>query len=220
MRILICEDSVLLREGLKRLLHDAGHEVAAALADADGLVDAVAAHSIDLAIVDVRLPPTFTDEGIQAAQVLRQQHPQVAILVLSQYVEERYATDLIAGSNGGLGYLLKDRVADIAEFLESVAQVGAGGTALDPEVVSQLLTRRRRNDGVDRLTQRERDVLELMAQGRSNNAIAGQLFISEGSVEKHISSVFTKLDIDPGPDGNRRVLAVLTHLGNQTGATS
>ncbi len=219
MRVLICEDSVLLREGLIRLLTDAGHEVVAALADATTLVETAGELAPEIAVIDVRLPPTFTDEGIRAAQELRRTSPAVAILVLSQYVEERYATDLITSASGGLGYLLKDRVADIEDFLASLEQVGTGGTVLDPEVVSQLLPRRRRHDGLDRLTDRERDVLSLMAQGRSNRAIAEELYISAGSVEKHISSVFTKLDIDAGPDGNRRVLAVLTHLNTQPPAT-
>ncbi|MPV50164.1 MULTISPECIES: response regulator transcription factor [unclassified Pseudactinotalea] len=219
MRVLICEDSVLLREGLIRLLSDAGHDVVAALPDATSLVATATRLEPDIAVIDVRLPPTFTDEGIRTAQELRRTSPKVAILVLSQYVEERYATDLITSAAGALGYLLKDRVADIEDFLASLVQVAGGGTVLDPEVVSQLLTRRRRHDGLDRLTDRERDVLELMAQGRSNRAIAEELFISPGSVEKHISAVFTKLDIDPGPDSNRRVLAVLTHL-NTNGPSS
>lgn len=212
MRILICEDSVLLREGIARLLTDAGHDVVAALPDASRLEETVAELEPELAILDVRLPPTYTDEGIRAAQRLRAAHPGLAVLVLSQYVEERYATELISANTGGLGYLLKDRVADVEEFLASVATVGAGGTALDPEVVAQLLTRRTRDSRLSRLTERESQVLGLMAEGRSNQAIAATLFISEGSVEKHISSLFTKLDLEQDTSGNRRVLAVLAHL--------
>jgi len=217
VRILICEDSVLLREGIVRLLADSDHEVVAALPDASRLDAEVASTRPDLAILDVRLPPTFTDEGIRAALRLRAAHPDLAVLVLSQYVEERYATELIAANTGGLGYLLKDRVADVEEFLASVETVGAGGTALDPEVVAQLLTRRHRDSKLSRLTERESQVLGLMAEGRSNQAIAASLFISEGSVEKHISSLFTKLDLEPGTAGNRRVLAVLAHLNAHSG---
>ncbi|MDR2294458.1 MAG: response regulator transcription factor [Microbacterium sp.] len=212
MRILICEDSGLIRDGLIRILEDSQHTVVAALADTHRLDDAVVEDAPDLVILDVRLPPTFTDEGIRAAIRLRARDPRLPILVLSQYVEERYATDLIASSSGGLGYLLKDRVTDVADFLESAATVAAGGTVLDPEVVSQLLTRRRQDSRFDRLTDRERETLALMAQGRSNQAIARALHISEGSVEKHISAVFTKLDLDQDAAGNRRVLAVLAHL--------
>lgn len=218
MRVLICEDSVLLREGIMRLLSDAGHEVVAALPDAGRLDAEVARTEPDLAILDVRLPPTFTDEGIRAALRLREDHPALAVLVLSQYVEERYATDLIATNTGGLGYLLKDRVADVEDFLGSVETVGSGGTALDPEVVAQLLTRRKRDSRLSRLTERESQVLGLMAEGRSNQAIAGSLFISEGSVEKHISSLFTKLDLEQDTAGNRRVLAVLAHLDSHPNA--
>lgn len=212
MRILICEDSGLIRDGLIRILEDSQHTVVAALADTQGLEDAVVDGTPELVILDVRLPPTFTDEGIRAAISLRARDPRLPILVLSQYVEERYATDLIASSSGGLGYLLKDRVTDVADFLESAATVAAGGTVLDPEVVSQLLSRRRQDSRFDRLTDRERETLALMAQGRSNQAIARTLHISEGSVEKHISAVFTKLDLDQDAAGNRRVLAVLAHL--------
>lgn len=212
MRILICEDSGLIRDGLIRILEDSQHTVVAALADTQSLEDAVVDGTPELVILDVRLPPTFTDEGIRAAISLRARDPRLPILVLSQYVEERYATDLIASSSGGLGYLLKDRVTDVADFLESAATVAAGGTVLDPEVVSQLLSRRRQDSRFDRLTDRERETLALMAQGRSNQAIARTLHISEGSVEKHISAVFTKLDLDQDAAGNRRVLAVLAHL--------
>ncbi|UNK70877.1 response regulator transcription factor [Microbacterium sp. H1-D42] len=213
MRILICEDSVLLREGLVRLLEDSRHEIVAALPDTDGLMDAVTETAPDLCILDVRLPPTFTDEGIRAALALRAQHPTLPLLVLSQYVEERYASDLIAAQGGALGYLLKDRVADVAEFVASVERIAAGATELDPEVVAQLLTRRNRDERMLRLTDRERTVLALIAEGKSNSAIAGLLFVSEASVEKHITSIFQKLGFDP-EDGNRRVLAALAHIDN------
>ncbi|MAP64552.1 MAG: DNA-binding response regulator [Microbacterium sp.] len=222
MRILICEDSALLREGLVRLLADAGHEVVAALPDATGIDDTVATSSPDLCILDVRLPPTRTDEGIRAALRLRAADPRLPVLVLSQYVEERYASDLIAGKGGALGYLLKDRVADVGEFVESVERIGAGDTILDPEVVAQLLSRRALDARMSRLTDREASVLALIAEGKSNHAIAKTLFVSEGSVEKHITAVFQKLDLEQDESGNRRVLAVLAHLehgGPATGAT-
>ncbi len=219
MRILICEDSVLLREGLVRLLEDAGHEVVAALTDTTGLREAVISTTPDLCILDVRLPPTFTDEGIRAALDLRAVHPALAILVLSQYVEERYASDLIAAQGGPLGYLLKDRVADVAEFIDSVQRIADGATVLDPEVVAQLLTRRNRDDRMMRLTERERTVLALLAEGKSNQAIAGLLFLSGASVEKHITSIFQKLGFEQDESGNRRVLAALAHLENTGGTT-
>ncbi|MFC4138249.1 MULTISPECIES: response regulator transcription factor [unclassified Microbacterium] len=220
MRVLIVEDSVLLREGLVRLLEDAGHEVVAALPDTHELTDAVAEKDPELCILDVRLPPTFTDEGIRAALGLRATDPQLPLLVLSQYVEERYASDLIAaqgGSTGGgpLGYLLKDRVADVAEFVETVQRIADGATVLDPEVVAQLLTRRNRDERMLRLTDRERTVLALIAEGKSNQAIAGALYLSEASVEKHITSIFQKLGFEPDESGNRRVLAALAHIENQ-----
>ena len=221
MRILICEDSALLREGLVRLLADAGHEVVAALPDATRLDDTVIEVSPDLCILDVRLPPTRTDEGIRAALRLRAADPQLPVLVLSQYVEERYASDLIAGKGGALGYLLKDRVADVGEFVESVERIGAGGTILDPEVVAQLLSRRPLDERMSRLTDRAASVLALIAEGKSNHAIARTLFVSEGSVEKHITAVFQKLELEQDESGNRRVLAVLAHLehgGPVTGA--
>jgi len=216
MRLVICEDNVLLREGLIRLMTDAGHEVLTAVADAEGLTDLVAANRPDLVILDVRLPPTFRDEGIRAALDIRTAMPDQPVLVLSQYVEERYATDLISTNTLGLGYLLKDRVADVGDFLASAADVAAGGTVLDPEVVAQLLIRRRRDSRLERLTERESSVLALMAEGKSNQAIAATLFISEGSVEKHISAVFTKLGLEQDSAGNRRVLAVLAHLDSTT----
>lgn len=221
MRILICEDSVLLREGLVRLLADDGHEVVAALPDASGLEDSVAETLPDLCILDVRLPPTWTDEGIRAAIALRSRHPGLAVLVLSQYVEERYASDLIADGQGSLGYLLKDRVADVRDFLGAVARIAAGATLLDPEVVGQLLARRRRDDRLQSLTERERAVLALIAEGRSNQAIAQALFVSPASVEKYITAIFTKLGLEQDETGNRRVIAALVHLGHDTtGASS
>lgn len=213
MRIVIGEDSVLLRAGITRLLADAGEEVIAAVGDGDELVAAVERHKPDLVIADVRMPPTFSDEGIRAALEIRRRWPDIGILVLSQYVEERYATDLIAGDTTKLGYLLKDRVADVGEFVDAVRRVGAGGTALDPEVVAQLLARSRRRDPLDRLTPREREVLSLMAEGRTNAAIASILVISDGAVEKHVRSIFTKLDLAPTEHDHRRVLAVLQWLG-------
>ena len=219
MRIVIAEDSVLLRAGLERLLSDAGHTVAAAVDNTAALLQAVNEHAPELAIVDVRMPPTFTDEGIRAAVLIRAQNPAVAVLVLSQYVEERYAGELIADNSTGLGYLLKDRVADVADFLAAVEQVGAGGTVLDPEVVAQIVIRSRRGNDLGTLTTRERGVLQLMAEGRSNSSIAAQLFIVEGSVEKHISAIFHKLGLPIEDSGNRRVLAVLRYLGTQTDNT-
>jgi len=216
MRILICEDSTLLREGLVRLLEDAGHAVVAALPDAGDLVRTVEQTSPDLCILDVRLPPTFTDEGIRAAVELRRLRPELAVLVLSQYVEERYAGELITGQSGSLGYLLKDRVADVREFLDAVERIGAGATVLDPEVVAQLLTRRGRDARMERLTDRERTVLALIAEGKSNQAIAQTLFVTEASVEKHITSLFQKLDLEQDEHGNRRVLAALIHWENGT----
>lgn len=215
MRIVIAEDSVLLRAGIERLLTDAGHEVLAGVDTAEGLLRAVAEHEPDLAVVDVRMPPTFTDEGVRAAVVLRAQHPATAVLVLSQYVEERYASELIAENSGGLGYLLKDRVADVADFLAAVDTVGAGGTALDPEVVTQIVVRSRRGDDLGSLSNRERETLQLMAEGRSNSAIAASMHVTEGSVEKHISAIFTKLGLPIEEHGNRRVLAVLRYLRSE-----
>ncbi|MGN7860342.1 LuxR C-terminal-related transcriptional regulator [Microbacterium sp. 22303] len=221
MRILIVEDSVLLREGLVRLLEDAGHAVVAALPDATDLDESVDATDPELCILDVRLPPTFVDEGIRAALALRTRLPQLPLLVLSQYVEERYASDLIIaqsgsaqGSAGPLGYLLKDRVADVSEFIESVARIASGSTVLDPEVVAQLLTRRNQDDRMRSLTERERTVLAMIAEGKSNQAIAAALFLSEASVEKHITAIFQKLGLEPDESGNRRVLAAIAHISS------
>ncbi|MBS3182643.1 MULTISPECIES: response regulator transcription factor [Leucobacter] len=212
MRILICEDSVLLREGLVRLLEHGGHTVVAALPEASGLLEAVEANDPELCILDVRLPPTFTDEGILAALELRRLRPGLPVLVLSQYVEERYASELIAAQGGAFGYLLKDRVADVGEFIESVRRIAGGATVLDPEVVAQLLTRRSRDDRMRALTERERTVLAALAEGRSNQAIAALLFLSEASVEKHITAIFQKLQLEPDGGGNRRVLAAIAHF--------
>jgi DNA-binding NarL/FixJ family response regulator len=212
MRVTIAEDSVLLRAGLTRLLADFGEEVVAAVGDGDALIAAVEKNQPDLAVVDVRMPPDFTDEGLRAALVVRERWPEVGILVLSQYVEERYATELLSGDTGGVGYLLKDRVADVSEFLDAARRVGSGGTVLDPEVVAQLLARSRRRDPIDRLSSREREVLSLMAEGRTNGAIATSLVISDGAVEKHISNIFAKLDLPPTEHDHRRVLAVLKWL--------
>lgn len=220
MRILICEDSVLLREGIVRLLEDAGHEVVAALADTEGLDESIAATVPELCILDVRLPPTFTDEGIRAALRIRGSHPALPLLVLSQYVEERYASELIAAQGGALGYLLKDRVADVAEFVESVSRIAQGATVLDPEVVAQLLSRQTKHSKMTHLTDRERQVLALLAEGKSNQAIAGVLFLSEASIEKHITAIFQKLGFEADERGNRRVLAALAHIENNgTGTT-
>ncbi len=212
MRVVIAEDSVLLREGLTRLLSEAGFEVVAAVSDAEQLLRRVGADLPEVVVADVRMPPTHRDEGVRAALVIRQRWPQTAVLLLSQYVEERYATELLAGDTSGVGYLLKDRVADVDEFVEALRRVGGGGTALDPEVVTQLLARSRRRHPLQGLTQRERQVLQLMAEGRSNGAIAGQLVVTEGAVEKHVSSIFAKLGLAPTESDHRRVLAVLRYL--------
>jgi DNA-binding NarL/FixJ family response regulator len=212
VRIVIAEDSVLLRAGLTRLLADAGEEVVATVDNADDLLAVVERHQPDLCVVDVRMPPTHTDDGLRAALQIRARWPAIGILVLSQYVEETYATDLLASDTSGLGYLLKDRIADVTEFVTAVRRVGDGGTALDPEVVAQLLARTRRRDPLDRLSPREREVLGLMAEGRSNGAIARELVVSDGAVEKHVSNIFTKLDLPPTEHDHRRVLAVLRWL--------
>jgi len=212
MRVVIAEDSVLLRAGLTRLLTEGGFEVAAAVDDAESLLRSVAEHRPELVVIDVRMPPTHTDEGIQAALVIRRQFPGIAVLVLSQYVEERYATDLLSGSTSGIGYLLKDRVAHVSDFLDALRRVAAGGTALDPEVVAQLMVRHR-DDPLERLTPREQEVLRLMAEGRSNNGIVEALRVSNSAVEKYVSNIFTKLDLPPADGDHRRVLAVLRYLG-------
>ena len=212
MRVIIAEDSVLLREGLTRQLVEAGFDVVTTVEDGESLLRAVAEHQPDVCVVDVRMPPTFTDEGVRAALVIRSSWPSVGVLVLSQYVEERYASELLAGSTRGVGYLLKDRVADVEEFIVALRRVAAGGAALDPEVVSQLLTRSRHGGPLERLTAREREVLALMAEGRSNAGIAAAMVVSEGAVEKHVSSIFGKLDLMPADTDHRRVLAVLQYL--------
>jgi DNA-binding NarL/FixJ family response regulator len=209
--VVIAEDSVLLRAGIERLLADEGIDVVAAVGDGTTLVDAVVEHRPELAIVDVRMPPTFTDEGLRAAVSARRRVPGLPILVLSQYVEESYAVELVAGGAQGIGYLLKERVADVAEFVAAARRVAAGGTCIDQEVITQLLVRRRHNP-VDGLSPREREVLELMAQGMTNTAIAGRLVVSDGAVEKHIGKIFTKLGLDPRAEEHRRVRAVLTYL--------
>ncbi|MFC0038038.1 response regulator transcription factor [Actinomadura rayongensis] len=217
MRVVIAEDSVLLREGLVRLLDDAGIETVATVGDGPGLPPAVEEHRPDLAIVDVRMPPSFTDEGLRAALAARERVPGTPILVLSQYVEERYATDLIGGGAEGVGYLLKERVSEVGEFIDAVRRIAAGGTVIDPEVIGQLLGRRRTGDPLEALTPREREVLALMAEGRSNGAIAEHLVVTEGAVEKHISNIFAKLGLQPAQGGHRRVMAVLTYLGHRDG---
>jgi DNA-binding NarL/FixJ family response regulator len=214
LRVAIAEDSVLLREGLTRLLAEAGHEVVAATTDAEALMRAVESLAPDVCVVDVRMPPTFTDEGLRAALVIRDRWPDTGVLVLSQWVEERYATELISGSPHGVGYLLKDRVADVTEFLDALRRVADGGSALDPEVVAQLLARSRTPLSV--LTAREREVLALMAEGRSNTDIADTLVVSGGAVGKHINSIFSKLGLASGEHGHRRVLAVLHYLNGVT----
>ncbi len=211
MRVVLAEDSMLLREGLVRLLDEAGCTVVDAVGDAQALVASVVEHRPDVAVVDVRMPPSYTDEGLRAAIEARRQVPGTGVLVLSQYVEESYAGDLLADGAGGVGYLLKDRVSALADLSDALERVVAGGTVLDPEVVAQLFARRRR-DPLDRLTAREREVLGLMAEGRTNAAIARTLVVTDGAVEKHISSIFTKLDLPPSDDDHRRVLAVLAWL--------
>jgi len=209
VRIVIAEDSVLLRAGLTRILADAGEDVVATVGDADELLRVVRLHRPDLALTDVRMPPTHTDDGLRAALAIRAEFPEIALLVLSQYVEEQYATELLASNNSGIGYLLKDRVADVGDFLGTLRRVAEGATVLDPEVVSQLLARSRRHDPLERLTAREREVLGLMAEGRTNASIARTLVVSDKAVEKHVGNIFTKLDLPPAADDHRRVLAVL-----------
>lgn len=214
-KVVLAEDSVLLRDGIVRLLASAGFDVAAACPDAETLLVAVDEHEPDLVVVDVRMPPTFTSEGIVAALQVREAHPETAVMVLSQYVEEQYATELVASRSKGVGYLLKDRVADTSDFIAALRDVAGGGTVLDPEVVTQLLTRARHADPLAALTPREREVLDLMAQGRTNSAIGRALYISDGAVEKHVTSIFTKLDLPPADGDHRRVLAVLRWLDQE-----
>ncbi len=212
LRVVIAEDSVLLREGIVRLLEEQDCTVVAAVGDGDELLKAVAQHRPDVCVVDVRMPPTFTDEGLRAALVLREQYPETGVLVLSQYVEERYASELIGSNPGGVGYLLKDRVADVDQFLDGLRRVAAGGAALDPEVISQLLVRSSKADPLAALSPREQEVLRAMAEGKSNTGIAQALVVGEGAVEKHISSIFQKLRLSSTEGEHRRVLAVLRFL--------
>ena len=212
VRVVVADDSVLLRAGIVRLLEDAGLEVVAEAGDAEDLLRKVAAHKPDVAIVDIRMPPTQTDDGLRAALEIRDHFPAIGVLVLSQYVEESYALDLVADSAERTGYLLKDRVADVERFVEAVHRVAGGGSAVDPEVVAHLLGRRRRDDPLAELTPREHEVLALMAEGRSNQAIADQLSVTDRAIEKHVTSIFEKLRLTPAPEDHRRVLAVLTFL--------
>ena len=212
MRIVIADDAVLLREGAARLLEEAGHEVVAQAGDADDLLRKVRAHRPDVAIIDVRMPPDNTDDGLRAALAIRDELPDIGILLLSQYVEDRYLSRLLAGGAEGVGYLLKDRVAVVERLTEAVERVAAGGSVLDPEVVAQMLGRAREEGPLDSLTEREREVLALMAEGRTNRAIAAELFISERAVERHVTSIFGKLDLPTGEQDHRRVLAVLAYL--------
>jgi DNA-binding NarL/FixJ family response regulator len=212
LRVVIAEDSVLLREGIARLLEESGCEVVGQAGDAEDLLRKVGAHKPDVAVVDVRMPPTHTDEGLRAAHRIRAEHPDTAVLVLSQYVEEAYALDLLSESTESTGYLLKDRIADIESFTGAVQRVADGGSALDPEVVALLLGRRRHEDPLTVLSPREREVLGLMAEGRSNSAMASTLGVSDRAVEKHVTAIFSKLDLPPAPEDHRRVLAVLAFL--------
>ena len=212
MRVILAEDSVLLREGVARLLEDQGFDVVAQTGTAEDLMLKVRSYSPNVVIVDIRMPPTHTDEGLKAAQEIREKHPTVGVLVLSQYIEPTYAMELLAESAEGVGYLLKDRVSDVNEFADAVRRVGEGGSALDPTIVSQLVGRRRRDDPIDQLTPREREVLGLMAEGRSNSGIAEQLVVTERAVEKHVTSIFSKLQLPAASEDHRRVLAVLAYL--------
>jgi len=212
MRAVIAEDAVLLREGLQRLLTEGGFDVVDCVADGEALLRSVQRHQPDVCVVDIRMPPTFSDEGVRAALVIRKQWPDVSLLMLSQYVEERYAVDLLAGDSSGIGYLLKDRVADVGDFLEALRRVANGGAALDPEVVTQLLVRSGKKDPLEPLSPREREVLGLMAEGRTNNSIAEALVVTEGAVEKHVTNIFLKLGLPPADQAHRRVLAVLRYL--------
>ena len=212
MRVVVAEDSVLLREGVVRLLQEAGMDVVGQAGDAEDLLRKVRAHKPDVALVDIRMPPTQTDEGLRAAATIRAEQPQTGVLVLSQYVEEAYALELLADNAEGVGYLLKDRVADVERFVDSVRRVGEGGSALDPEVVARLVGRRRREDPLSALSPREREVLGHMAEGRSNHGIAEALVVTERAVEKHVTSIFTKLNLPPAEDDHSRMLAVLTYM--------
>jgi DNA-binding NarL/FixJ family response regulator len=212
LRVVIAEDSAILRDGLVQLLTDRGFVVTGAVSEAASLHQAVATTAPDIAVVDIRMPPTFTDEGLRAAIGLRHDHPNLGILVFSQYIETRYAAELLAGGAAGIGYLLKDRVADVADFVEALVRVASGGTALDPEVVTQLMGASRRTDTLAALSGRERQVLALMAEGRTNLAIASTLVVSEGAVEKHVANIFSKLDLPATSTDHRRVLAVLRYL--------
>lgn len=212
MRVVLADDSTLLREGLARLLTDEGHDVTAAVGDAPALLAAVAADPPDAAVVDVRMPPGHSDDGLRAALEIRERWPETGVLVLSQYVERRYAAELVTGSTGGVGYLLKDRVVQVDEFLDALDRVATGGTALDPEVVRRLLTHTTRTDPLDRLTPREREVLDRMAQGHTNAAIAARLHVSQSAVEKHVNAIFDKLDLGRTEGYSRRVLAILRYL--------
>ena len=213
MRIVIGEDSVLLREGAVRLLEEGGFEVVGQAGDAEELLRKVRAHRPDLAIIDIRMPPDNTDDGLRAAATIREELPGTGVLILSQYVEEHYAVDLLSSGTEGVGYLLKDRVAEVDRFLDAVRQVADGGSVLDPEVVAQMLGRRRQAGPLDTLTEREREVLKAMAEGQTNKAIAATMFVSERGVERHVTSIFQKLDLSSADGGHRRVLAVLSYLG-------
>lgn len=212
LRVTIVEDLALLRDGLTRMLTDNDCEVIAAVEEPDAFLAAIDAERPDVAIVDVRLPPTFNDEGVRAAVEARRRHPGLPVLILSQYVEQTYAAELLADGDGGVGYLLKDRVANVADFVDAVRRVAGGGMALDPEAVSQLMTPKASDDSFADLTEREKEALDLMAQGRSNKAIAAEMFVTEGAIEKHISRIFDKLDLPPSSEDHRRVLAVLNYL--------
>jgi DNA-binding NarL/FixJ family response regulator len=215
VRVVIAEDLALLRDGLTRLLRDNGFDVVGAVRDGDALVHAVTLEQPDIAIVDIRLPPSFRDEGVRAALELRQRSPDTSILVVSQYVELTYATELLSDGRGGVGYLLKDRIMDVDDFVDAVRRVAEGGTALDPEVVAQLFSRRRTDDPLEQLTPREREVLGLMAEGRSNTGIAKELVLTVGAVEKHVANILMKLRLPPSDTDHRRVLAVLAYLGEE-----
>jgi DNA-binding NarL/FixJ family response regulator len=217
LRIVIAEDAAIMRDGLTQTLARRGHDVVAAVADADELIKAVASHQPDVAVIDVRMPPTHTDEGLRAAMTIRRDHPGVGTLVFSQYIEARAAAELLASSPGGVGYLLKDRVADVSDFIEAISNVARGGTVLDPEVVRQLFAASKRTESLGSLTGREREVLALIAEGRSNTAIASSLFISPGVVEKHVASIFAKLGLAPSDSDNRRVIAAIRYLQGPPG---